>query len=62
MGEVTSGTFGPTVEKNIGMGYVPTALAAPGGTLIVDCRGKMIEAEIVNGPFYKRPNKGRGNP
>ena len=55
VGEVTSGTFGPTVEKNIGMGYVPAELAAPGGTLIVDCRGKMIEAEIVNGPFYKRP-------
>jgi aminomethyltransferase len=54
VGEVTSGTFGPTVEKNIGMGYVPAALAAPGGALIVDCRGKMIEAEIVNGPFYKR--------
>jgi aminomethyltransferase len=54
VGEVTSGTFGPTVEKNIGMGYVPAALAAPGGTLIIDCRGKMIDAEIVNGPFYKR--------
>jgi glycine cleavage system aminomethyltransferase T len=33
---------------------VPAALAAPGGALTVDCRGKMIEAEIVNGPFYKR--------
>jgi aminomethyltransferase len=54
VGEVTSGTFGPTVEKNIGMGYVAAALAAPGGKLIVDCRGKMIEAEIVQGPFYKR--------
>ena len=54
VGEVTSGTFGPTVEKNIGMGYVPAALAVPGGALIVDCRGKMIEAEIVSGPFYKR--------
>jgi len=54
VGEVTSGTFGPTVEKNIGMGYVPAAMAAPGGALTVDCRGKMIDAEIVNGPFYKR--------
>ena len=53
-GIVTSGTFGPTVEKNIGMGYVPSELAAPGATLVSDCRGKMIDAEIVSGPFYKR--------
>jgi aminomethyltransferase len=56
IGAVTSGTFGPTVEENIGMGYVPTALAGVGAPLVVDCRGKMIEAEIVNGPFYKRAN------
>jgi len=54
IGQVTSGSYGPTVDKNIGMGYVPAALAQPGGKLIVDCRGKMIEAEIVKGPFYKR--------
>lgn len=57
VGTVTSGTYGPTVDKNIGMGYVSAALAAPGTTLIVDCRGKMIEAEIVSGPFYKRPRQ-----
>ena len=54
VGIVTSGTFGPTVEKNIGMGYVPSELADPGQTLLIDCRGKPIEAEIVSGPFYKR--------
>jgi aminomethyltransferase len=55
VGTVTSGTYGPTVDKNIGMGYVPTSLSAPGSSLVIDCRGKMIEAEIVSGPFYKRP-------
>ncbi len=54
VGEVTSGTFGPTVDKNVGMGYVPSDLATPGATLVIDCRGKMIDAEIVSGPFYKR--------
>ena len=29
VGEVTSGTFGPTVEKNIGMGYVPPRWPRP---------------------------------
>ena len=43
-----------TVEHNIGMGYVPSELAHPGGTLVIDCRGKMTDAEIVSGPFYKR--------
>ena len=57
VGTVTSGTYGPTIEKNIGMGYVPETLATVGGTLVVDCRGKMIEAEIVSGPFYKRTNE-----
>jgi aminomethyltransferase len=54
IGEVTSGTYGPTVDKNIGMGYVPVALAEPGSKLLIDCRGKLVEAEVVKGPFYKR--------
>jgi aminomethyltransferase len=54
VGEVTSGTFGPTVEQNIGMGYVPTDLSSPGAKLVIDCRGKLVDAEIVSGPFYKR--------
>ena len=54
VGIVTSGTYGPTVEKNIGMGYVPSELASAGQTLVIDCRGKLVEAEVVSGPFYKR--------
>ena len=54
IGEVTSGAPGPTVGKNIGMGYVPTALSEPGQRLMLDCRGKRIECEVVKGPFYKR--------
>jgi aminomethyltransferase len=55
VGEVSSGGVGPTVGENIGMGYVPVALGDPGARLLVDCRGKMIEAKIVKGPFYRRP-------
>jgi aminomethyltransferase len=60
LGEVTSGGPGPTVEKNIGMGYIPTALEQPGTTLVIDCRGKMVEAEVVKGPFYRRAQANRG--
>ncbi len=55
VGIVTSGGPGPTVGKNIGMGYIPTALAAPGTQIFVDCRGKITDAEVLKGPFYKRP-------
>jgi aminomethyltransferase len=54
VGLVTSGTVGPTVGKNIGLGYVPATLAEPGTKIVVDCRGKMAGAEIVKGPFYRR--------
>jgi aminomethyltransferase len=60
VGEVTSGGPGPTVGENIGLGYVPAALAEPGTPLVIDCRGKLINAEVVKGPFYRRaPNQGK---
>ena len=58
IGRVTSGGPAPTLEKNIGMGYVPAELDAPGARLVVDCRGKPVEAEVVKGPFYKRDKRG----
>jgi aminomethyltransferase len=54
VGEVTSGGPAPSLAKNIGLGYVEAALAEPGRALAIDCRGKMVGAEIVSGPFYKR--------
>ena len=55
VGVVTSGSIGPTVGKNIGLGYVPLHLSAPGAPLYVDCRGKRVPAQVVRAPFYKRP-------
>jgi aminomethyltransferase len=54
VGLVTSGSFGPTVGVNVGLGYVPVKLAEPGTRLTIDCRGKKVAAEVVSGPFYKR--------
>ncbi len=52
VGFVTSGTFSPSLEKGIGMGYVNTVHAAVGNKLKV--MGKEpIEVEIIKGPFYK---------
>ncbi|HEY0709637.1 MAG TPA: glycine cleavage system aminomethyltransferase GcvT [Polyangia bacterium] len=56
VGVVTSGSYCPTVDKNVGLGYVPTALAEPGQRLAIDCRGRFVAAEVVKGPFYQRSN------
>ena len=60
LGAVTSGTTGPSVGVAIGLGYVPTPSAAAGAPLVIDCRGKLIPAEIVAGPFYQRPRPTQG--
>jgi aminomethyltransferase len=54
LGEVTSGTVGPSVGKNIGMGYLPPSHAEPGTRIVIDCRGKPAQAEVIKGPFYRR--------
>jgi aminomethyltransferase len=54
IGNVTSGSPSPTLNKNIGLGYVPVGQDAVGNTILVDCRGKDVEAVIVKTPFYKR--------
>ena len=54
IGRCTSGSPSPTLGKAIGLGYVPSALAAVGTSLLVDCRGKQIEARIASTPFYRR--------
>jgi aminomethyltransferase len=52
VGRVTSGTKSPSTGRAIGLAYVPTALAAPGTALSVDCRGKAKPAVVVATPFY----------
>jgi aminomethyltransferase len=44
----------PTLGRNIGMGYAPIELAKPGCELQIDCRGKLVFAQVVTGPFYRR--------
>jgi aminomethyltransferase len=55
IGTVTSGGPGIMVGGAIGLAYVPSALAAAGSRLTIDCRGKDATATVVSGKFYKRP-------
>ena len=49
---VTSGSYGPSVDKYIGIGYVPTALAAVDTDIAVEVRGRGQAARVVKTPFH----------
>ncbi|MBI4241821.1 MAG: glycine cleavage system aminomethyltransferase GcvT, partial [Candidatus Rokubacteria bacterium] len=52
VGAVTSGSYGPAVDRYIGVGYVPTDLARVGSEIDVEVRGAPRRARIVPTPFY----------
>ncbi|MBI2478381.1 MAG: glycine cleavage system aminomethyltransferase GcvT [Planctomycetia bacterium] len=53
-GEITSGTFSPTLERPIAMAYVQPSAAKLGTELTVDIRGRAELASVVPLPFYQR--------
>ncbi|MBL7882587.1 MAG: glycine cleavage system aminomethyltransferase GcvT [Bacteroidia bacterium] len=53
IGKVTSGTQSPSLNKAIGMGYVPTALSKVDSEIFIMIRDKAIKAKVVKIPFYK---------
>lgn len=59
IGEVTSGTFSPTLEKSIGLAYIDVAQASVGNSVDVVIRDKRIPATLVSTPFVQpRVKKG----
>ena len=52
VGEVTSGTFSPTLERGIGLGYAPAPLAQPDTPVAVDIRGRIRPAHTARKPLY----------
>ncbi|TDN87942.1 aminomethyltransferase [Salegentibacter sp. 24] len=53
IGKVTSGTMSPSLEKGIGLGYVPAEVAKFGNKIFIRVRKKSIPAIQVKLPFYK---------
>ncbi|HEY9185638.1 MAG TPA: glycine cleavage system aminomethyltransferase GcvT [Salegentibacter sp.] len=53
IGQVTSGTMSPSLEKGIGLGYVPTDVAGIGNKIQIQIRKKAVPATQVKLPFYK---------
>jgi aminomethyltransferase len=54
-GEVTSGTYSPSLGVGIGMAYVPCELAKPGQAIEIDVRGRTRGAVVVKKPIYRSP-------
>jgi aminomethyltransferase len=54
VGIVTSGSHAPFLKKSIGFAFVPTEFANIGQEIRIDVRGRMLLAEVVPTPFYKR--------
>ena len=56
VGELTSGTFSPTLGVGIGMGYLDAAVEV-GDQVEIDVRGKRLPASVVTPPFVDRSPK-----
>lgn len=54
IGEVTSGTMSPTLQKGIAMGYVPTAFSKAGTEVFIKVRDKLLKAAVVKLPFVQK--------
>ena len=54
VGKVTSGSPAPFLKKNIGFAYVPIEYANVGQEIKIDVRGRLVGAQVVKAPFYKR--------
>lgn len=59
VGAVTSGMFSPTLQKNLGLGYVPPELSSVGIEFDIIIRDKAVKARVIKTPFY--PSRARRN-
>jgi aminomethyltransferase len=58
VGEVTSGTYSPTLRRSIAMAYLRPDRTRPGTEVSVDVRGRPESARVTTLPFYRRSAKG----
>lgn len=56
IGQVTSGTYSPSLKKGIGMGYVKIEYTSTETEIDILIRGKEAKAMIIKPPFYKTPS------
>ena len=54
IGEITSGTFGPSVKTPVAMGYIENSFCKIDTKIFLEVRGKKYPAIVSNLPFYKK--------
>jgi len=54
VGVVTSGTYTPTLQKAVGLAFVPAPYSRPGTDILIQIRDHHARARIVELPFYRR--------
>ncbi|MDD4081676.1 MAG: glycine cleavage system aminomethyltransferase GcvT [Eubacteriales bacterium] len=55
IGQTTSGTLAPYINKAVAMARVGRDFSEPGTRVVIDVRGRKLAAEVVPMPFYQRP-------
>ena len=56
IGTVTSGTFAPTLGKNLALALLDMEYTTAGTAIQVDIRGKQVESVVIQKPFYRGIN------
>ena len=54
IGKITSGTFGPSINASVAMGYIDFDSSSVGNKVRLEVRGKKYEAKVSALPFYKK--------
>ena len=54
IGKITSGTFGPSVNASIAMGYISNSHSKTDTKVYLEVRGKKVPANVCDLPFYKK--------
>ncbi|PRS02706.1 glycine cleavage system protein T [Bacillus atrophaeus] len=54
VGTVTTGTQSPTLKKNVGLALMKREASEIGSIVEVEIRNKLVKAQVVKTPFYKR--------
>ena len=54
MGEISSGSWAPSLGRAIALAYLPSPLSKPGTNLEVEIRGRREAVQVVKRPFYRR--------
>ena len=57
IGFVTTGSYSPSLEKNIGLALVDIGHSEPGTEFYVVIRNRQLKAKVINIPFYSRKHK-----